>query len=100
MEAVERGEGERKLQLGARPAGVEMAMSWRLLSAEYYTGHGYVNIRVNGAHLRPFSNFRDVCASKSRQKQPRRLLISRADTAPGAANDLKPSKIHHFLMES
>lgn len=33
MEAVERGEGERKLQLGARPAGVEMATSWRLLSA-------------------------------------------------------------------
>lgn len=38
------------------------------------------------------SNFRDVCApiastAKSRQKQPRRLLISRANTA---ANHLKP----------
>lgn len=71
MEAVERGGGERKLQFGARPAAVEMATSWRLLSApNTIQGHGYVNIRVNGAHLRPFSNFRDVCASKSRQKQP------------------------------
>lgn len=58
------------------------------------------------------SNFRVVCApisstthAKSRQKQPRRrrrLLISRADTAPDAANDLKPepSKIHHRTVST